>query len=57
MFNADIHADPVYSHIGATVNWVGMNVRDKFGDSGLNSGRIIRLVGGRTRFTQFCAVF
>ena len=34
-----------------------MDVPAKFGDSVLNSSRIIRLVAGRTRFTHFCAVF
>ena len=36
---------------------VSMVVRVKFGDSTLNSGRIIRLVAGHTRFMHFCAVF
>ena len=48
-------ADDVVSDVA--VDYVGMGVRVKFGDSMLNSGRIIQLFVGRTRFTQFCAGF
>ena len=34
-----------------------MDVRVKLGESMLNSGRLIRLFEGRTRFTQLLAVF
>ena len=34
-----------------------MDVCVKFGDLMLNSGRVIQLVAGRTRFTHFCLVF
>ena len=33
---------------------VGMDVRVKLGDSRLNSGQIIWLFAGRTRFKHFC---
>ena len=34
-----------------------MDAKVKFGDSVLNSGRIIQIFAGRTRSTHFCAVF
>ena len=33
-----------------------MDVRIEFGDSMLNSGRIIRLFAGRIRFPHFCEI-
>ena len=40
------------------VDYVGMDVGATFGESGLNTCRIILLLAGRTRFTRhFCAVF
>ena len=38
------------------VDWVGVDVPVKFGDSMLNSDRIMRLFVGRTSFSDFCAV-
>ena len=41
-----------------TVDYVVVDVRATFDESGLNSGRIILLYAGRTRFTRhFCPVF
>ena len=34
-----------------------MDVRVKFGESGLNSGWVARHFAGRTHFTHFCAAF
>ena len=42
---------------GMTVDWVGLVVRVKFGDSTLNSDRIMLRFAGRTGFTRVCAVF
>ena len=38
---------------GVALVYVGVDVCAKFGDSRLNSGRIIRLFAGQTRFTHF----
>ena len=42
---------------GVAVQQVGLDVRVQYGASKLNSGRIISLFAGRTRFTHFYAVF
>ena len=39
------------------VDWVGFDVRVEFGDSRLNTGRIIPFFAGETRSVQFYAVF
>ena len=48
-------ADDIMSNVA--VDYVGVDVRSKFGDSMLNGGLIIRLFSGRIGLTYFCAVF
>ena len=46
-----------YNISDVAVDLVGIDDRVKFGDSMLNSGQIIQLFAGHTRFTHFCTEF